>query len=103
MGDGDTLIQTAKLNGVDPLAWLTDVLERIVSGRTKAHESTRCYRGPGPLPTLVPKPNSSRRNRLSRSTQIEPVAAAPLTSLRPIAWNQARVHSALAGRAAACA
>ena len=33
-----TLIQTAKLNGVDPLAWLTDVLERIVSCRTKAHE-----------------------------------------------------------------
>jgi hypothetical protein len=23
------------LNGVDPLAWLTDVLERIVSPRTK--------------------------------------------------------------------
>jgi transposase len=33
-----TLIQTCKLNGVDPMAWLTDVLERIVSGRTKAHE-----------------------------------------------------------------
>jgi transposase len=33
-----TLIQTAKLNGVDPMTWLTDVLERIVSGRTKAHE-----------------------------------------------------------------
>jgi transposase len=33
-----TLIQTAKLNGIDPLAWLTDVLERIVSGQTKAHE-----------------------------------------------------------------
>lgn len=33
-----TLIQMAKLNGVDPLAWLTDVLERIVSGRTKSHE-----------------------------------------------------------------
>ena len=33
-----TLIQTAKLNGVDPMAWLTDVLERTVSGRTKAHE-----------------------------------------------------------------
>ena len=31
-----TLIQTAKLNGVEPMAWLTDVLERIVSGRTKA-------------------------------------------------------------------
>src|ERR1700680_3042984 len=39
-----TLIQTAKLNGVDPMAWLTDVLERIVSGRTKAHE----------LPSLLP-------------------------------------------------
>ena len=33
-----TLIQTAKLNGVEPMAWLTDVLEQIVSGRTKAHE-----------------------------------------------------------------
>ena len=30
-----TLIQTAKLNDVDPLAWLTDVLQRIVAGRTK--------------------------------------------------------------------
>ncbi len=33
-----TLIQTAKLNGLDPLAWLTDVLQRIVSGRTKRNE-----------------------------------------------------------------
>jgi hypothetical protein len=33
-----TLIQTAKLNGVEPMAWLTDVLMRVVSGRTKAHE-----------------------------------------------------------------
>ena len=33
-----SLIQTAKLNDVDPLAWLTDVLERIVSGRTRRHE-----------------------------------------------------------------
>jgi transposase len=33
-----TLIQTAKLNGVDPMAWLTDVLERIVRGQTKSHE-----------------------------------------------------------------
>lgn len=32
-----TLIETAKLNGVEPLAWLTDILERIVSGRTKAN------------------------------------------------------------------
>ena len=33
-----TLVQTAKLNGVEPMAWLTDVLERIVSRRAKAHE-----------------------------------------------------------------
>jgi hypothetical protein len=33
-----TLIQTAKLNDADPLAWLTDVLERIVAGRTKHTE-----------------------------------------------------------------
>jgi hypothetical protein len=33
-----TLIQTAKLNGVEPMAWLTDVLERVVSRRTKAHD-----------------------------------------------------------------
>jgi len=33
-----TLIQTAKLNGINPMAWLTDVLEHVVSGRTKAHE-----------------------------------------------------------------
>jgi hypothetical protein len=26
---------------VQPLAWLTDVLERMVSGRTKAHELAR--------------------------------------------------------------
>jgi transposase len=39
-----TLIQTAKLNDVDPLAWLTDVLERIVSARTKRNE----------LPSLLP-------------------------------------------------
>ena len=33
-----TLIETAKLNGVEPMAYLTDVLHRIVSGRTKVHE-----------------------------------------------------------------
>jgi transposase len=32
------LIQTAKLNGLDPTAWLTDVRESVVSGRTKVHE-----------------------------------------------------------------
>jgi hypothetical protein len=33
-----SLVATAKLNGVEPQAWLTDVLERVVSGRIKAHE-----------------------------------------------------------------
>lgn len=33
-----SLIQTARLNDVDPLAWLTDVLERIVSGQTKQNQ-----------------------------------------------------------------
>jgi transposase len=33
-----TLIQTAKLNNVEPLAWLTDVLRRIVSGQTKRNQ-----------------------------------------------------------------
>jgi transposase len=33
-----TLIQSAKLNDVEPLAWLTDVLQRIVSARTKGTE-----------------------------------------------------------------
>jgi transposase len=29
---------TAKLNGVEPLVWLTDVLDRMVVGWTKVHE-----------------------------------------------------------------
>jgi hypothetical protein len=33
-----SLVATAKPNGVGPLAWLTDALERVVSGRTKANE-----------------------------------------------------------------
>jgi transposase len=33
-----SLINTARANDVDPQAWLTDVLERIVSGRTKSHQ-----------------------------------------------------------------
>jgi transposase len=36
-----SLVATAKLNGVEPLAWLTDVLERVVSGRIKATELAR--------------------------------------------------------------
>ena len=33
-----TLIQTAKVNAIDPMAWLTDVLERVVCGQTKTQD-----------------------------------------------------------------
>ena len=33
-----TLIRTAILNGVDPQAWLTDALERMVSGEVRSTE-----------------------------------------------------------------
>lgn len=33
-----SLLQTARLNGLDPYLWLSDVLERIVSGEVKNHE-----------------------------------------------------------------
>jgi transposase len=36
-----SLVATARLNGVEPQAWLTDVLERMVAGRTKANELAR--------------------------------------------------------------
>jgi hypothetical protein len=34
-------VATARLNGVEPLAWLTDVLNCMISGRTKVHELER--------------------------------------------------------------
>jgi hypothetical protein len=33
-----SLVATTRLNGEEPLAWLTDVLERVVPGRTEVHE-----------------------------------------------------------------
>jgi hypothetical protein len=33
----NSLVQTCKLNDVEPLCYLTNVLQRIVSGRTKVH------------------------------------------------------------------
>ncbi|MDP9810037.1 hypothetical protein J2W42_002898 [Rhizobium tibeticum] len=33
-----SLVNTCKLNGVDPEVWLADVLERIISGKVKANE-----------------------------------------------------------------
>jgi len=33
-----SLINTAKLHAVEPFAYLNDVLERVVTGQTKAHQ-----------------------------------------------------------------
>jgi hypothetical protein len=35
---GCHLIQTAKMNGVNPIGFLANVLERVVAGRTKQNE-----------------------------------------------------------------
>jgi transposase len=84
-----TLIQTAKLNGVDPMAWLADVLERIVSGRTKASELHTLLpwtwaRGPGPRPrptaTLPHSPRSKPRSGFQ--PKVDQVGATTLTKLR---------------------
>jgi len=54
-----TLIQTAKLNGVEPMAWLTDVLERVVSGSTKIRD----------LHTLLPWNWQGRSGAAENATQ----------------------------------
>ena len=36
-----SLIQTARLNDVDPVAWLTDVLERMACGAVKINDLDR--------------------------------------------------------------
>jgi transposase len=33
-----SFMTTARLNNVDPMAWLTDALQRLVSGRTKINQ-----------------------------------------------------------------
>jgi transposase len=59
-----TLIQTAKLNGVEPMAWLTDVLERVVSGRTRINE----------LHTLLPWNWQGRSGAAESATQQDKAA-----------------------------
>jgi transposase len=36
-----TRASSSRLNGIEPLAWLTNVLERVISGPAKAHELER--------------------------------------------------------------
>ena len=71
-----TLLQTAKLNEVDPLAWLTDVLERIVAGHTKLTSWHRCCRGIGRPPRhskhrAPPSNANARADPLSRIMPIQ--------------------------------
>lgn len=54
-----TLIQTAKLNEVDPLAWLTDVLECVVSGRIKNSELSSLLPWNWNAATLANAPNTA--------------------------------------------
>jgi transposase len=51
-----TLIVSAKLNDIEPLTWLTDVLERVVSRQTRIHERTSCCHGPGKQRTTPKRP-----------------------------------------------
>lgn len=56
-----SLINTAKLHDIDPRHYLTDVLERIVSGRTKINRSiscTCCCRGIGRPSTIARRQSS---------------------------------------------
>jgi hypothetical protein len=64
-----TLIQTAKLNNVEPLAWLTDTLRRIVSGQTKRNQ----------LDTLLPLPwNWKQHSDVAPVTPLKPDSVVPL-------------------------
>jgi hypothetical protein len=56
-----TLIQSAKMNGIDPVAWLTDVLERVVSGQTNSHSASH----PAALERAIPQ--HQRINKLATS------------------------------------
>ena len=51
-------MNTAKLAGIDPLAYLTDVLKRLVSGSIKSHELEQLlpwnWRPPGAVDDVVP-------------------------------------------------
>ena len=55
-----TLIQTAKLNGVNPMAYLADVLEHVVSGRTKQNDMHTLLPCWGGRPNGIQVPISGR-------------------------------------------
>ena len=56
---------SAKLNGVEPLAWLSDVLERVVAGRRPSGWKV-CWPGLGRLTGAGPNTVTVRRRLWSR-------------------------------------
>jgi hypothetical protein len=60
-----SLFGTARLNGVDPLAWFTDVLDRIADIRRQG--CTSCCPGNGRLRRLLSRLQSSPHKRASTS------------------------------------
>jgi hypothetical protein len=72
-----TLIQTAKLNGVDPMAWLTDVLSASSPAEPKFMSCTHCFRGIGRL-----RESSSSRHWQHSQRQSIRLCQAPRNSPR---------------------
>ncbi len=66
-GVGSGPIETAKLNGVDPMAWRTDVRERVVVSRTKANAMHTLLPWNWAVATPTQIPMLSVRNHLGRS------------------------------------
>jgi transposase len=58
-----SVMTTAKLNGVETLAWPTDVLECMVSGRAKAHELERLLPWPWQIERPAATANAWMRRR----------------------------------------
>jgi len=96
------LIHTAKLNGVEPMAWLTDVLQRVVSGRTKAHKLHSLLpwnwhaNSDADLPTTARPTTASAQHRPAKPGQIKTPLTPPLCPHPvPIAVGDGRQPAAL--------
>lgn len=64
-----SLLQTAKLNGLDPFTWLNDVLTRIVSGEVKSNDRDQ----------LLARPNVPCERKIFKSPSSQATKAATAT------------------------
>ena len=87
-----SLLNTAKLNGLDPQTYLCDVLERIVSGRTKNHQLHELLPGNGRRPARWPAglPHEARASPFGHPPMT--AVAMPLDKLD--CWLQGRTGAA---------